>query len=130
MKYYTNFSTNDHTKTIMEEFKNTPAWKEIVSQFDSKEIELFLYHWEKIMNQFKDDVLDTEAMQIVDMVKLEVLMNRLLTKQESTKRGIETLQSEVYDEQMKDKDDRDVDLIRSNQATIASLLASVQALSK
>jgi hypothetical protein len=64
------------------------------------------------------------------MVKLEVLMNRLLTKQESTKRGIETLQSEVYDEQMKDKDDRDVDLIRSNQATIASLLASVQALSK
>lgn len=55
-----------------------PFYSEIKSQFTNGEMELFKYHWGRIVLQFNRDVLPTEEMQIVDVIKLEMLMNRCL----------------------------------------------------
>jgi len=58
--------------------ENRPYYKELRQQFTDEELELFKYHWSRMVSQFKNDVLPTEEVQIVDTIKLELLMNRCL----------------------------------------------------
>ena len=58
--------------------EDRPFWVEIKQQFTNSELDLFKYHWGRIVSQFNDDVLPTEEMQIVDVIKIEMLMNRCL----------------------------------------------------
>ena len=60
------------------ELEDRPYWVELEAQFSSDELELFKYHWGRIISQFKDDVFPTEELQVVDVIKLELLMNRCL----------------------------------------------------
>ena len=55
-----------------------PYWIELQQQFTEDELKLFQYHWARIISQFKDDVIPTEELQVVDLIKLELLMNRAL----------------------------------------------------
>lgn len=59
------------------DIKKSIVWKELKEQFSDEELEYFLYHWERTINQFKDDVFPTEEMQIVDMIKLDIFMMRI-----------------------------------------------------
>jgi hypothetical protein len=53
---------------------------------------MFLYHWGRIISQFKDDVLPTEELQIIDTIKLDILMNRILRTQYETNKTISELE--------------------------------------
>ena len=55
-----------------------PYWVELQQQFTDDELKLFQYHWARIISQFKDDIIPTEELQVVDLIKLELLMNRAL----------------------------------------------------
>ena len=46
-----------------------PYWKELEQQFTNEELELFKYHWSRIISQFQDDVIPTEELQVVDLIK-------------------------------------------------------------
>jgi len=61
--------------------KQSQIWKELEQEFTANELRTFLYHWERIVAQFKEDVLPTEELQIIDMIKLELLMGRALRNQ-------------------------------------------------
>ena len=60
------------------ELEERPYWIELEQQFTADELTLFKYHWGRIISQFKDDVFPTEELQVVDVIKLELLMNRCL----------------------------------------------------
>src|SRR5690606_33999181 len=81
--------------------------------FTPEELILFDDLWRQIVEQFKDDVMPTEESQIVDVIKLEILMNRVLMEQESTRLNIETLEKALFVEKKKSKDDRDMMLINN-----------------
>ena len=68
--------------------KGRPYWKELKLQFSEDELELFLYHWKQIVSQFRKDVLATEELQIVDTIKLEILMNRALREQQKSMESV------------------------------------------
>lgn len=63
------------------ELENREYYKNIEKQFNSEELKLFKYHWVKIISQFNADVLPTEELQIVDTIKMEIMMNRCANKQ-------------------------------------------------
>ena len=86
------------------DIQSRPFWKEIEQQFEPDELPLFIYHWEKTISQFKDDVLPTEELQIVDMVKMELIMNRLLKQQKTVGNKIIELENLITQEQSKDVD--------------------------
>ncbi|NBW29595.1 hypothetical protein EBR37_04400, partial [bacterium] len=46
------------------ELEDRPYWAELESQFTMEELELFKYHWSRIIAQFKDDVFPTEELQV------------------------------------------------------------------
>lgn len=82
-------------KNGISELKKKPYWAELQNQFTKEELEMFQFHWGQMWNQFKDDVFHTEEMQIVDTIKLEILMNRDLRAQADNVRQVADLAEEI-----------------------------------
>jgi hypothetical protein len=110
--------------------EDRPYWIELQSQFTSDELELFKYHWSRIIAQFKDDVFPTEELQVIDVIKLELLMNRCLKGNKDNIQQISTYETMVKDERSKYKDDQDLDYIINLERQIASLRASQESLNR
>ena len=99
--------------------KNRPYWKELKAQFSEDELEMFLFHWKRIIAQFKDDVFPTEEIQVVDAIKLEILMNRMLIEQQTLTINISNAENTLRTERLKDNDDRDLALIMNLEQQLA-----------
>jgi hypothetical protein len=110
--------------------QDRPYWKELEAQFTEEELELFKYHWSKIISQFKDDVFPTEEIQVVDVIKLEILMNRCLKGNKENIEQINTYDAMIRDERAQDKDQQDIDYILNLERQVASLRASQESLNK
>jgi len=115
---------------VANELKQKPYFKELSNQFTPEELEMFQFHFKKMWSQFKDDVFHTEEMQIIDTIKLELLMNRILKAQHENQQSIIANERIVQNEKARDKDQRDIDLIMNIERQIAILRASQETLSK
>lgn len=104
--------------------QESPTWKDLTRQFSKDELEMFLYHWSRMIAQFREDVLPSEELQIVDMIKLEVLMNRALSQQHKNREEIERCERERKDELSKQVMNRDISRISELERTISSLYAA------
>jgi hypothetical protein len=78
---------------VANELKAKPYYRELKYQFSEEELEMFEFHFKKMWSQFKDDVFHTEEMQIIDTIKLEILMNRILKSQQDNQVEISTYDS-------------------------------------
>ena len=118
--------------TVQAEYdiKGRPYWKELKTQFSEEELELFLYHWKQIVAQFRKDVMATEELQIIDTIKLEILMNRALREQQQTMKVINESELEVQREKNRPSEEQDKEYIFSIERQIASLRAAKESLSR
>jgi len=126
-KYRANVTAEEAAAFSLED---RPYWFELQSQFTDDELDLFKYHWSRIIAQFNDDVFPTEELQVIDVIKLEILMNRCL---KSNKDNIQTLDSYdklLLDERSKDKDQQDIDYIINLERQIATLRAAQESLNR
>ena len=112
------------------ELKQKPYWGELLKQFSESELELFQFHFKKMWSQFKDDVFHTEEIQIVDTIKLEILMNRILTSQNESLTDVEATKLLIQVEKEQDPADRDRDYISSLERQISMAQAAHETLSK
>jgi len=115
---------------VANELKSKPYYRELSNQFSPEELEMFEFHFKKMWSQFKDDVFHTEEMQIIDTIKLEILMNRILKSRGENQDEISIAETLVREEKGRDKDQRDMDLIVNLERQIAVLRASTETLSK
>lgn len=115
---------------VANELKSKPYYRELSNQFSPEELEMFEFHFKKMWSQFKDDVFHTEEMQIIDTIKLEILMNRILKSQRENQDEISIAETLVREEKARDKDQRDMDLIVNLERQVAVLRASTETLSK
>ena len=110
--------------------EDRPYWKELRQQFTADELELFQYHWIRIISQFKDDVLPTEELQVVDAIKLEMLMNRSLKQNKENIDQINAFEALSQEERSADPDQQDRDYILNLERQIASLRAAQESLDR
>ena len=110
--------------------EDRPYYHELSGQFTDEELELFKYHWSRIIAQFKDDVFPTEELQVVDVIKLELLMNRCLKSSKDNIIDMNTFDKLIKDERALDKDQRDQDYIFNLERQVAALRASQESLNK
>ena len=110
--------------------EDRPYWKELQMQFTTEELGLFTYHWGRIISQFKDDVFPTEEIQVVDVIKLELLMNRCLKGNKENIDQISLFEKMVQEERSVDPDQQDRDYILNLERQIASLRASQESLNR
>ena len=79
----------------LRDLQNRSFWKDLQKQFSEHELQSLLYHWGRIITQFRDDVLPTEELQIIDAIKLEILMNRALIGQQTNMKDIGRYEEQV-----------------------------------
>ena len=115
---------------VHQELKGKPYYKELTSQFGDEELRMFEFHFKKMWAQFKDDVFHTEEMQIIDTIKLEILMNRILKGQQDTIAKISKIEQDLVIEKKIDKDNQDRDLIINLERQIAVLRSSQETMSR
>jgi len=112
------------------DLRTRPYWKVLESQFTEEELQMFDYHWAELISQFKDDVIHSEEMQIVDMVKLDLLMNRSLTSSKSNLTQVNALDQMITEERAKDADQIDKEYLFNLERQSASLRASTESLNR
>ena len=112
------------------DLRSRPYWSDLVEQFSERELEMFTYHWGRIIGQFRDDVLPTEELQVIDAIKLEILMNRALKEQNKTMKDIEHMEDIVKAEKDKHTADQDRDYVMNLERQLAIYRASIETLSK
>lgn len=113
------------------DLEDRPYYFELQAQFSEGELQLFRYHWAKLISQFnKDDILSTEEMQIVDLIKMEILSNRSLNSQKNNTDQLNQAERDLAAQREMDDIDQDRDFMISLQRNIASLKAAQEALSK
>ena len=115
---------------VHQELKEKPYYRELLKQFSSEELEMFEFHFKKMWAQFKDDVFHTEEIQIVDTIKLEILMNRILRTQQENVQQVNVYEQMAEDEKLKPKEDRDRDYMMNLDRQVAILRAAQETLSK
>ena len=107
-----------------------PYWKEIETQFTNDEQELFKYHWVRIIGQFNNEVIPTEELQVVDLIKMEILMNRALRGNKENLEQIRILEALIQEERQRDPDQQDQENLFNWERQVASLKASQESLNK
>jgi hypothetical protein len=112
------------------DLEERPYWIELNKQFTPDELSLFKYHWGRIINQFKDDVFPTEELQVVDVIKLELLMSRCLQQNKSNIDQISAFEILVQEGRALDPDQQDVDAIFNLERQVAALRAAQESLNR
>lgn len=118
------------TSAAEEALKTGPFWSDLRKQFSNEELKQFIFQWRRIYTQFKEDVLATEEVQILDTIKLDILMNRLLKSQQKTEVEINGIEKEISQEKAKPVDERDIDYISSLTDELGFRRAGQEATSK
>lgn len=107
-----------------------PYWGELKEQFTENELELFKYHWVRIVGQFNNEVNPTEEMQVVDLIKMDLLMNRALKGNKDNLEQISVLDALIAAERQHDADQQNTDELFNMERQVAGLKASQESLNK
>lgn len=116
--------------TVQAEYdlKARPYWKELKNQFSEPELDMFMYYWTEIIAQFHKDVLITEELQIVELIKLTILADRALTEKRTSQVEVDSIREELRQE--KRRAEPDTELIYDMEKSIASRLTAMDYLGR
>lgn len=110
------------------DIQNRPYWAQLELQFSSEELDLFVYHWGLMYEQMKEDITHTEELQVVEVIKFEILTNRVLINQKSIMDNINNINNILENE--KNKDNPDTAKIVNLERQLAGFYAGHDNLSK
>ena len=117
------------TDEVQTDLTRRPVWKVLETQFNEEELRMFQYEWDRLYTQFKGDVLPTEETQMMDAIKLEIMMNRNLSEQQEIAKLIEKTKADLkLEEDLGDNADRDTTFNLERQ--IASLSSASSSLNR
>jgi hypothetical protein len=88
-----------------------PFWKDLKTQFSADELRLAQELWYSLYQQFGEDVTTTEELQIIDLIQVQILINRNLTERQGAQKTIHRLEIRLNEEFAKAQDEQNTDLI-------------------
>ena len=125
-----NTTLDEREIEALHDLQSRPFWKDLQKQFSEDELQSLLYHWGRIITQFRDDVLPTEELQIIDAIKLEILMNRALIGQQTNMKDIGRYEEQVTEEKGKPLEIQDKDYIFNLERQVAVCRAAQESLTR
>lgn len=102
-------------------------YTELKKQMTNAELKYFEYQWCDYMRQFNRDVNHSEEMQILEMIRTEILINRGMEDRKNVNDQIDDMEALIEEELDKEKDDRDKDMIAMLKQQVGSLMGSKSA---
>lgn len=105
-------------------------WRELSHQFSKVELEFFEYRWMDYFKQFSEDVTSTEETQMVELIRISILINRIMTDKQNINDRVNNLQDLIDIEMSKPADKVNTELVGNMQTQIAGYLATRGAFGK
>lgn len=122
MKYYFKKDLEDDQ---LQNIRKSRYWEELEKEFTQEELDIFEYHWKNIIKQFRDDIMHTEELQIVDAIKLEIKMQRCLRKEKQINDNIDKIRLKIKEEEGKQQpDERKIDNLNRDLTGYYSSMAN------
>jgi len=109
--------------------KTRPFYPDLQKQFDKDELKTFEEQYAKMYAQFKDDVFHTEEMQILDIIKISIMCDRILIGQGTIRRQMEQIQYAILTEKNKPRDQWDIEYLSLLERQLATMLGSMKNMS-
>lgn len=110
-------------KLLKPSLRNKEIWASLKEQFTEKELRAFESYWNSILEQFDNDVLPTEELQIIDVIKLTVMMDRNLRQQKMTIENLSQL------EQLRESEEDPTRIVELD-SQIAALQAAISSMTR
>jgi len=101
--------------------RRRPYWKELLASYETHELKLFIYHWKRIIIQFKNEVTPTEEIQIVDLIKMEIEQQRAQAGRKDCADRIRQVEDAARKLKKKNIPPEDVDERKSRDVEVANL---------
>tara|TARA_R110002020_G_scaffold367868_3_gene579775 strand:- start:1498 stop:2274 length:777 start_codon:yes stop_codon:yes gene_type:complete len=99
-------------------------YQEFQKQFSDAEIIFFEHNWIDFFRQFNEDVTHTEELQILEVIRTEILINRSMEDRKSIMENIDRLERLIDEEMDKEPDEQDPTLIGVFQTQLGSFIGS------
>jgi len=96
-------------------------YRELKTQLQNAEIEFFESQWVSYYDQFNGDVTHSEEMQIVEMLRTEILLNRSMEDRVSVLKQIDRFDKLIDEEMRKSDENKDRALITMMSQQLGSL---------
>jgi hypothetical protein len=117
--------------TLQYDIEKEDFWEITKEQFAEPALKVFRYQWNQFFEQFGGDVLPTEKLQIIDTIKLEILMNNNLIEQRQMSTSIAELEIDMSLERAKPRDvdapiGQDSDYLFNLERQVTSVRAAQQ----
>ena len=97
---------------------------ELKRQFSDAEIIFFEHNWIDFYKQFNEDVTHTEEMQILEVIRTEILINRSMEDRQQIMEQIDVITNLIDDEMEKPEELQDVGAIAMFQTQLGALIGS------
>ena len=109
--------------------KTRPFYGDLQKQFDRDELKTFEEQYAKMYAQFKDDVFHTEEMQILDIIKISIMCDRILIGQGTIRRQMEQVQYAILTEKQKPQGEWNIELLSLLERQLATMYGSMKNMS-
>ena len=99
-------------------------YKKLSKQMSDDELIYLEHQWVDFFKQFNEDVTHTEEMQILEVIRTEILINRSMEDRQEIMRQISLLETLIDDEMDKGEDNRNTQAIAMWQSQLGSYIGS------
>ena len=119
-----NMTDDEH---LLVELRGRYYFQELRKQFADSEIIFFEHQWIDYFKQFSEDVTHTEEMEILEVIRTEVLINRGMEDRQEVFKNIERLNKLVDNEMEKPSAMQDTVALASFQTQLGAAISSKSA---
>ena len=116
-----NMSDDEH---LLVGLRDRYYYKELKKQFGDPELIFFEHQWIDYFKQFSEDVTHTEEMEILEVIRTEVLINRGMEDRQEILRNIDRLNKLIEDEMDKPAAVQDTQALASFQVQLGAAISS------
>lgn len=112
------------------DLRKSKHWPNLVLQFNELELEQIVHHWDSMLEQFHDNVTHVEEIQIIDVITVGILGNRLLTSEQQQKKTIDEIDAAIRAERKKPLEERNTDYILNLEKQLANIYGGLETISR
>ena len=109
---------------LRKRLRNRAYWKEVEKQLTDNELAYFESIWVDLVQQFREDVLPTEELQIKQLITTEILINRSMVERKRCMQDIERLDDFLQEEYARPVGERNADRIMNLETQLSMARSS------
>lgn len=109
---------------VLQILRSRHYYRELKEQLTPTELEFFENEWVNFYLQFNEDVTHTEELQILEVIRTEILIHRSMKDRLQVMESIAALEKMIEEEMAQPKEDRDTNLVATLNAQLGALIGS------